>query len=167
MTCQVVNCECTSSLFSFGKLLLSEGRKIVKKLYTLIHPPRPLVCLVCSTRSNSYRRYMHSRSASRDHKHHESSSPPRKYYYSSKGPMSSLEVSLVRHQRRIREKKELHGEIIKIKPPIFYHENKRGEDVESWLLGMRKYFQLYQYSPNIEARIAIYHLKGKTSMWWD
>ena len=43
----------------------------------------------------------------------------------------------------------------------------RGEDVESWLLGMRRYFQLYQYSPNLEARIEIYHLKGKASIWWD
>ena len=47
MTCQVVNYECTSSLFSFGKLLLNEGRKIVKKLYT--NSPPLLVFLVCST----------------------------------------------------------------------------------------------------------------------
>ena len=81
--------------------------------------------------------------------------------------MSNPEVSPVRHQRIKYEKEELHGELKKIKPPTFDGEKKRGEDVESWLLGMRKYFQLYQYSPNIEARIAIYHLKGKTSMWWD
>ena len=61
----------------------------------------------------------------------------------------------------------MHGELKKINPPTFYGGNKRGEDVESWLLGMRRYFQLYQYSPNLEARIAIYHLKGKTSIWWD
>ena len=61
----------------------------------------------------------------------------------------------------------MHGEFRKIKPPTFDGENKRAEDVESWLLGMRRYFQLYQYSPNIEARIAIYHLKGKIFIWWD
>ena len=32
---------------------------------------------------------------------------------------------------------------------------------------MKKHFQLYQYSPNLEDRIAIYHLKGKTSIWLD
>ena len=93
---------------------------------------------------DSYRRYMHSRSARRDHKHHYSPSP-RKAYYSFEGPMNNLKVSLVRHQRRRHEKEELHGELRKIKIPIFYGENKRGEDVESWLLGMRKYFPLYQY----------------------
>jgi hypothetical protein len=32
---------------------------------------------------------------------------------------------------------------------------------------MRRYFQLYQYSPNLKARIEIYHLKGKDSIWYD
>jgi hypothetical protein len=35
------------------------------------------------------------------------------------------------------------------------------------LLGMRKYFQLHNYSSQEEGRIAIYQLKGKASMWWD
>ena len=76
-------------------------------------------------------------------------------------------MSLIRHLRRIHDKEELHGELRKIKPPTFDGENKRGEDVESWLLGMKMYFQLYQYSPNLEARTKIYHLKGKSSIWWD
>ena len=54
-----------------------------------------------------------------------------------------------------------------MKPPTFDGENKRGEDLEIWCFGLRKYFQLYQYSPNLEARIAIYHLKGKASIWCD
>ena len=49
-------------------------------------------------------------------------------------------MSPVRHQRRIHEKEELHGEMRKIKPSTFDGENKRGEDAESWLLGMRRYF---------------------------
>ena len=113
---------------------------------------------------DSYQINMHSISAYRYHKHHYSPSPPRKDYYPSEGPMRNLEVSLVRHQRRRYEKEELHRNLKKIKPPTFDGENKRCEDVESWLLGMRRYFQLYQYSPNLEARIAIYHLKGKTSI---
>jgi hypothetical protein len=30
-----------------------------------------------------------------------------------------------------------------------------------------KYFQLHNYSPNLEARIATYHLHGNTVVWWD
>jgi hypothetical protein len=61
----------------------------------------------------------------------------------------------------------LQGEFKKIKPPTFDGEHKKDEYVEAWLLGMRKYFQLHNYSSQAEARIAIYQLKGKTSMWWD
>ena len=35
---------------------------------------------------------------------------------------------------------ELKGEMNKIKPPTFDGEHKKEEDVETWLLGMRKYF---------------------------
>jgi hypothetical protein len=62
---------------------------------------------------------------------------------------------------------ELQGEMNKIKPPTFDGEHKKDEDVETWLLGMRKYFQLHNYSSHAEGRISIYHLKGKASMWWD
>ena len=54
----------------------------------------------------------------------------------------------------------------KIKPPTFDGENKKDEDAETWLLGMRKYFQLQNYSFHIEDRISIYQLKAKASMWW-
>ena len=43
------------------------------------------------------------------------------------------------HQRRIGVD-ELQGEMNKIKPPTFDGEHKKDEDVEAWLLGMRKYF---------------------------
>ena len=43
--------------------------------------------------------------------------------------MSNLKVSLIRHQRKTQKKKELFGELRKIKPPYFYGENKKGEDV--------------------------------------
>jgi hypothetical protein len=55
----------------------------------------------------------------------------------------------------------------KIKPPTFDGEHKKDEDAETWLLGMRKYFQLHNYSSHAEGRISIYQLKGKASMWWD
>ena len=36
----------------------------------------------------------------------------------------------------------LHGEFMKAKPPTFDGEVKYGQEVETWLLGMRKYFQV-------------------------
>ena len=62
---------------------------------------------------------------------------------------------------------ELKGETNKIKPPMFDGEHKKEEDAETWLLDMRKYFQLHNYSSHVEGRIAMYQLKRKTSMWWD
>lgn len=61
----------------------------------------------------------------------------------------------------------LQGELRKLKPPTFDGVNKRGDDVETWLLGIQKYFHLHSYSSKLEARISIYRLHGKTSMWWD
>jgi hypothetical protein len=61
----------------------------------------------------------------------------------------------------------LKGEMNKIKPPTFDGEHKKEEDAKTWFLGMRKYFQLQNYSSHAEGRIAMYQLKGKASMWWD
>ena len=62
---------------------------------------------------------------------------------------------------------QLHEEMNKIKPPTFDGENKKDEYAETWLLGMRKYLQLHNYSTHVEGRITIYKLKAKESMWWD
>jgi len=58
-------------------------------------------------------------------------------------------MSLVRHQKRIHGSKILQGELRKIKTPSFDGENKKGEDVEAWLLGIKKYFQFNDYSSNV------------------
>jgi hypothetical protein len=55
----------------------------------------------------------------------------------------------------------------RIKPPTFDGEHKKDEDVETWILGMRKNIQLHNYSSHPEGRIYIYHIKGKAYMWWD
>jgi hypothetical protein len=62
---------------------------------------------------------------------------------------------------------ELKGEMNKIKPPTFDGEHKKDEYVEACLLGMKKYFQLHNYSSHAKGKISIYHLEGKASMWWD
>jgi hypothetical protein len=108
-----------------------------------------------------------SRSISRhQHHHHSPGNSTRKTYAHSRS-VRSPSISPVRHQRRRHGSDILQGELRKIKPPSFDGENKKGEDAEAWLLRMRKYFQLHNYSSNAEARIATYHLQGKESMWWD
>jgi hypothetical protein len=59
------------------------------------------------------------------------------------------------------------GEMNKIKPPTFDGDHMEDEDVETCLLGMRKYFQLQNYSSDAEGIISIYQLKGKASIWRD
>jgi hypothetical protein len=62
---------------------------------------------------------------------------------------------------------ELKIEMNKIRTPTFDGEHQKEEYAETWLLGMRKYFQIHNYSSHVEGRIVMYQLKGKTSMWWD
>ena len=99
-----------------------------------------------------------SRSGSRHH--HRSPKHSSKEAHSSSIPSPNK-------KHRISWMDELKGEMNKIKPPTFDGEHKKEEDVETWLLGMRKYFQLQNYSSHAEGRIAMYQLKGKASMWWD
>jgi hypothetical protein len=44
----------------------------------------------------------------------------------------------------------------KSNPPTFNGEQKKDDDAETWSLGMRKYFQLHNYSSQEEGRIKIY-----------
>ena len=57
-------------------------------------------------------------------------------------------------------------EFKKIKPPTFNGETEKGEEVKSWLSGMKKYFQIDNYSNQLKARMAIYNLMGKADIWW-
>jgi hypothetical protein len=86
--------------------------------------------------------------------------------HSGKEAHSSSSPSPTRKHRRSGVD-ELKGEMNKIKPPTFDGEHQKEEYVETWLLGMRKYFQLQNYSSHAEGRIVMYQLKGKSSMWWD
>jgi hypothetical protein len=81
----------------------------------------------------------YSRSASKAHGNH---SPPylEINFHALDDPVRSLEVSLVIHQRRKQEVDSLQGELRKLKPPSFEGERERGDDVEAWLLRLRRYF---------------------------
>jgi hypothetical protein len=99
-----------------------------------------------------------SRSVGRHHHHSQGHSKRRAYIISIPSPIKN---------HRILGVDELKGEMSNIKRPTFDREHQKEEDIETWLLGMRKYFQLHNYSSHAEGRIAMYQLKGKASMWWD
>jgi hypothetical protein len=104
-------------------------------------------------RREETRNVRHSRSASKNQHHSPRHSIVRSHDFS--GAENSPILSHVKHYKRNNRVDELHGEMRKIKPPTFYGENKKYEDAKAWLLGMRKYFQLHNYSSHAEARVAI------------
>jgi len=50
---------------------------------------------------------------------------------------------------------------------VFNGEVETGEEAEAWLSGMHKYFQIYNYSGELKAKMAIYNLVGKVDIWWQ
>ena len=58
-------------------------------------------------------------------------------------------------------------EFKKDKPPTFDGEVKNSQEAESWLLGMRNYFQVQDYSRNMKARVAIFNLTRRAFIWWE
>eukprot|EP00253_Pinus_taeda_P022539 PITA_22539 len=60
---------------------------------------------------------------------------------------------------------ELQGEFRKIKPPHFDGESE--EAAEAWLINMNKYFQVYEYDHHLKARLAIFQLQAKATLWWE
>ena len=54
-----------------------------------------------------------------------------------------------------------------MRPPIFNGEIKNGQEYETLILGMRKYFQVQYYSRNMKARVAIFNLTRRESIWWE
>ena len=109
-----------------------------------------------STEKSHKRGYVRSRSSSRRPYHSK-----RKKGYASSSIESSPERSPMRYKKRRFTQDELVGELRRIKHPTFDGEIKQGEYVEAWFIGLRKFFHLHQYKPNMEARVSIYHLQGK------
>jgi len=58
-------------------------------------------------------------------------------------------------------------EFKKDKPPTFDGDLKKLEDANAWLLGMKKFFELHDYTVNMKAIIAIFGPKGKADIWWE
>jgi hypothetical protein len=84
--------------------------------------------------------------------------------------LSSSETSSHSQKKRKRRKHSKGGdpeEFKKSKPPTFDGEIKKGEEAEAWILGLKKYFRVHDYSENLKARITIFNLNGKASIWWE
>jgi hypothetical protein len=84
---------------------------------------------------------------------------------SSEGTPSAEDKTIPNRKRK--QTDHLEGEFKKIKPATFDGESRTGQEVEAWLLDIKKYFRIYNYSSNMKVRMAIYNLKGKASIWWQ
>ena len=58
----------------------------------------------------------------------------------------------------------LEGEFKKTKPSTFDEESGTGEEVEAWLLDIKKCFKIDNYTNNM--KVVIYNLKRKVGIWW-
>ena len=59
---------------------------------------------------------------------------------------------------------EISRKLKKIKRHIFNEEVEKGEEDKACLSGMKKYFQFYNYSDRLKARMIIYNLTGKADI---
>jgi len=59
------------------------------------------------------------------------------------------------------------GEFKKIKPPTFNGEVETGEEAEPWIFGMKTYFQIYNYSSELNTWMDFYNLREKEDIWWQ
>jgi hypothetical protein len=75
--------------------------------------------------------------------------------------------SHMRGKKRKHSKSHDPEEFKKAKPPTFDGDIKKGEEAKVWLLDLKKYFIVQDYSNNLKAQIAIFNLNGKASIWWE
>ena len=76
--------------------------------------------------------------------------------------------SFSRKGKRKRPHRDLsRDEFKKVKPPTFDCKVKTGQEAKAWILGIKKYFQVYNYSGNMKERISIFSLNGRASIWWE
>jgi hypothetical protein len=84
--------------------------------------------------------------------------------------LSNDEVSSESQRNRKRKKhskSSIPEEFNKNKLPTFYGEIKNGEEVEAWLLVQKKYFKVHDYSKSMKARVTIFNLNVKVTIWWE
>jgi hypothetical protein len=86
-----------------------------------------------------------------------------------KGSFSSKTSSYFRKKQKKQKpsKGRKFKEFRKAKPPSFDGEIKKGEEAEAWLLGLKKYFKVHDFSKNMKARVTTFNLNGKASISWE
>ena len=98
-----------------------------------------------------------------------SSARRRKKYSSglsdSKGSTGGSSSSSHIDKRKRSYQNSSHDEFKKERPPSFNGERNTGQEVEAWLLGMKKYFQIQNYSGNMKARASIFNLTRREYIW--
>ena len=50
---------------------------------------------------------------------------------------------------------------------MFNGEVEKCEEVNDWLLGIKKYFHIYNYSDRLKSWMTIYNLTEKADIWWQ
>jgi hypothetical protein len=71
----------------------------------------------------------------------------------SKGSSSNRTISYSQRKQKKQKTSKSHKfeEFRKAKPPSFDGEIKKGEKVEAWLLGLKKYFRVHDFLENSKA----------------
>jgi hypothetical protein len=84
----------------------------------------------------------------------------------SEGSSSSRTSSYSQRKQKKQKNYKSHKfeEFKKEKPPSFNGQIKKGEEAEAWLLGLKKYFRVHDFSENLKARVATFNLNGKASI---
>jgi hypothetical protein len=80
---------------------------------------------------------------------------------------SGTKSNIPKKRKRKNSHSSLTEEFKKAKPPTFDGEINKGEEYEAWLFGLKKYFQVHNYSENTKARIVVFNLNGGASIWWE
>ena len=87
--------------------------------------------------------------------------------YESKGSTGDSSSSSQGNERKRHYKNHSRDEFKKARPPTFNGDIKNGQEAKAWLLGMNKYFQVQDYYGNMKAKVAIFNLTGRASIWWE
>ena len=84
-----------------------------------------------------------------------------------KNPVGIQAHPLVKEKKKRHRRDRSWDEFKKAKPPTFDGEVNTGQEAEAWLLGIKKYFQVQDYSGNMKERVSIFNLNGRASIWWE
>ena len=113
--------------------------------------------------NNSKREPYHKRDSIPREKEKEEHTPevPKGDHYS---PSSNDSFSFKRKKQRRNDSPQ--WDFRKTRTSTYEGEVNTREKVEEWLLRMSKYFQVHNYSSEMNAHISIYNLNGKETRWW-